>query len=113
LTGWASTTTDSPKVDDLALTPHLSLTYWVPEQDTCTADCEVDLVTDDGERAAAWRRFAQAPPPVGFDPAIHPDWDTPASPTFGVLRLRPYRLRTMPGTLMTRGEGEVWTWHRP
>jgi hypothetical protein len=27
-----------------------------------------------------------------------------------VLRLRPTWLRVMPGTLMTDGVGEVWTW---
>nr|MDT0666756.1 hypothetical protein [Micromonospora sp. DSM 115978] len=68
--------------------------------------------TDDDERAAAWRRFEAAPAPAGFDPAIHPDWDSPTSATFGVLRLRPQRLRVMPGTLMTVGKGEVRTWRQ-
>jgi hypothetical protein len=112
LTGWVTTTTNSSKVDDLRRTPHLSFTYWEPDQDTCGAECEVEFLTGDDERAAAWHRFASTPPPAGFDPAIHPDWDSPASPTFGVLRLRPYRLRVMPGTLMTKGEGELWTWRR-
>jgi hypothetical protein len=113
LTGWVSTATDSPKFADLLRTPRLSLTYWNPDQDTCTADCDVEPVTADDERAAAWQRFVTAPPPAGFDPAIHPDWESPASPTFGVLLLRPSWLRVVPGTLMTKGEGEVWTWRRP
>jgi general stress protein 26 len=107
LTGWASTGTKDPKVDDLRGTPSLSLTYWHPTQDTCTADCDVELITDDAERAAAWDRFLTTPPPAGFDPTIHPEWDTPTSPTFGVLRLSPTWLRVMPGTLMLQGEGEV------
>lgn len=113
LTGWMSTDTTSPKVRHLQGHPHLSLTYWNPAQDTCSADCEVDLVADDDVRTAAWDRFLAAPPPAGFDPAIHPDWDSPASPTFGVLRLRPTWLRLMPGSLMTHGTGEVWTWRAP
>jgi general stress protein 26 len=113
LTGWLSTSTTDPKVDDLRHTPALSITYWNPAQDTCTADCDVELITDDAERAAAWDRFRDAPPPAGFDPAIHPDWDSAASPTFGVLRLTPTWLRVMPGSLLLRGEGEVWTWRRP
>lgn len=110
LTGWLSTATDSPKVADLRRTPRLSLTYWNPDQDTCTADGDVEVVTDAAERAAAWQRFLTTPPPAGFDPAIHPDWESPASPTFGVLRLRPTWLRVMQGTLMTKGEGDLWTW---
>lgn len=112
LTGWVSTATDAPKVEDLRNTPALSLTYWNPGQDTCTADCEVALVTDDARRAAAWERFKTTPAPAGFDPAIHPDWESPSSPTFGVLRLEPTWLRVMPGTLMLIGEGEVWTWRQ-
>jgi general stress protein 26 len=108
LTGWVSSATGDPKMDDLRRTPAVSLTYWNPQQDTCTADCEVEQVTDDAGRAAAWQRFLTTP--GGFDPAIHPDWDSPASPTFGVLRLTPTALRVMPGTLLLKGEGEVWTW---
>lgn len=112
LSAVVSTPTDTPKVDDLRRTPKLSITYWNPQQDTCTADCDVAPVIDDAERAAAWEKFLTTPPPAGFDPAIHPDWESPASPTFGVLRLTPTWLRVMPGTLMTKGEGEVWTWRR-
>jgi general stress protein 26 len=110
LSGWLSTDTRSPKYAQLQANPTLSATYWNPEQDTCTADCAVELVRDDAERVAAWERFLATPPPAGFDPAIHPDWDSPAAETFGVLRLRPTWLRVMPGTLMTDGVGEVWTW---
>jgi general stress protein 26 len=112
LTGWAASSTESPKYAHLRGTPALSLTYWSPAQDTCTADCDVALITDDAERAAAWERFATAPPPAGFDPAIDPDWESPASPTFGVLRLAPTWLRVMPGSLLLTGVGAVWMWRR-
>jgi len=36
--------------------------------------------------------------------------DGPTSDEFAVLRLTPYRLRVMPGTLMTKGEGAAITW---
>ena len=113
LTGWASTMADAPKLADLRKVPALSITYWEPGQDTCTADCDVEVVTDDAARARAWDLFALTPPPAGFDPGAHPTWDSPASPTFAVLRLSPRWLRVMPGTLMTAGEGEVVTWRRP
>lgn len=58
-----------------------------------------------------WEKFATAPEPVGYDPYIIPMWkDGPASDQFAVLRLAPYRLRVMPGTVMTEGEGAVLTW---
>ena len=40
LAGWIATSPLSPKAADLAATPALSLTYWSPNQDTCTADCD-------------------------------------------------------------------------
>ncbi|MGD9571946.1 MAG: pyridoxamine 5'-phosphate oxidase family protein [Thermoleophilia bacterium] len=113
LTGWASTEAGATKVADLARLPVLSLTYWDATQDTCTADCTAERVTGAADRAAAWDRFLATPPPAGFDPAIHPEWESAASPGFAVLRLRPHRLRTMPGSLMTSGEGEVLTWSAP
>lgn len=113
LTGWLSTTTDAPKLDHLRRIPALSITYWSPDQDTCSADCDVEPIVDDEGRASAWERFRSTPEPAGFDPSIHPGWESPSSPAFAVLRLTPSRLRVMPGTLMTEGTGEVWTWRRP
>lgn len=113
LTGWMSTANDAPKYRHLVGNPRLSLTYWAPSQDTCSADCDVEVVDDDERRAAAWQRFLTTPEPAGFDPTVHPDWESATSPTFGVLRLSPTWLRVMPGTLMTAGTGEVWTWRRP
>jgi hypothetical protein len=36
--------------------------------------------------------------------------DGPTSEQFAVLRLDPYRLRVMAGTVMTNGVGEALTW---
>jgi hypothetical protein len=110
LTGWVSTGLTDPKVADLRHTPWLSITYWNPEQDTCTADCAVHFVDDTASKAAAWERFKSAPEPAGFDPAIHPEWHSAESPTFGVLELSPRGLRVMPGTLMLNGTGELLIW---
>ena len=59
-----------------------------------------------------WQKFASAPQPVGYDPAIIPQWkDGPTAEQFAVLRLAPYRLRVMPGSMLTAGRGEVLTWN--
>lgn len=110
LTGWIATGPQSPKAADLATTPSLSLTYWNPTQDTCTADCDVSWDDTPELRIAGWERFRTAPAPVGYDPAIIPGWDTPESEAFGVIRLAPRRLRVMPGAMMAGGPGELLTW---
>jgi len=110
LTGWIATSPSSPKAAELAAVPALSLNYWAPDHDTCTADCDAVFESDPADVEAGWRRFADGPEPVGYDPSIIPGWDSPRSPGFGVLRLTPHRLRVMPGTMMTQGRGELLTW---
>ncbi len=113
LTGWIATSPRSPKADDLAHRPWVSCTYWDATHDTCTADGETDWLTDPADRRAGWDRFLEGPPPVGYDPSIVPGWTDPDAESFGVLRLTPTRLRVMPGSLMTAGQGRLLTWHDP
>jgi hypothetical protein len=110
LDGWIATSPLSPKAHDLASMPRVSLTYWNPEQDTCTAECAAQWQTSDEARTEGWRKFAEGPAPVGYDPSIIPAWDEPSSVAFGILHLVPDRLRVQPGSLMTRGEGKVLSW---
>lgn len=110
LTGWIATSPQSPKAADLAAQPAVSLTYWDPTHDTCTAECTTGWETTDEERRAGWDRFAHGPAPVGYDPSIIPGWTDPAAPGFGILRLEPTRLRVMPGSVMLQGRGELLTW---
>jgi hypothetical protein len=112
LAGWVATSPLSPKAADLRGTPAVSLTYWAPSQDTCTADCRAVWEISDEQRRAGWERFAQGPSPVGYLPSIVPGWTSPDAPAFGILRLVPDRLRVMPGTLMLKREGELLTWRR-
>ncbi len=110
LVGWIATSPNSLKAKHLAEQPELSLTYWDPTHDTATAECTATFEPD----KEAWLRDAlkNAPAPVGYDPAIIPQWDGPDSPEFGALRLEPSRLRVMPGAVMTKGEGALLSWHR-
>ena len=56
-------------------------------------------------------KVRKAPEPVGYDPYIIPMWkDGPTSDEFAVLRLSPYRLRVMAGTVMMKGEGAALRW---
>jgi hypothetical protein len=110
LTGWIATSPLSPTAADLAHLPEISLTYWDPAQDTCTAECTTAWENSPEEREAGWKRFAEAPAPVGYDPSIIPIWPNPDVEEFGILRLAPTSLRVMPGTVMLQGRGEVLTW---
>jgi hypothetical protein len=110
ITGWIATSPRSPKARHLEDVPFVSVTYWAPTHDTCTADCDASWEDSDAGRQAGWDRFANAPAPVGYDPSIVPGWDSPSSPAFGILRLAPRHLRVMPGELMLTGKGELVSW---
>lgn len=111
LLGWVATVPSPVKKAHLAVHPQMSLNYWTPSQDTCSAECLVEWYLDDETRAAVWDKFANAPAPVGYDPRIIPQWaDGPTSEDFAALRLAPYRLRVMAGTVMMKGEGAPLLW---
>jgi hypothetical protein len=112
LTGIVATSPLSPKRAHLDAHPSIAFTYWEPSHDTGTAHCDAEWDTTDDGVAAGWAAFASAPAPVGYDPGIVPGWDEPASPTFGILRLRPWWLQVMPGTVMLEGKGELLRWRR-
>lgn len=103
LVGWIGTGPTSPKAAHLASTPLVSLTYWAPNQDTCTADAAAAMFDDDETSIAVWNKLKDAPPPVGYDPAIIPPWaGGPTTPAFGAMRLDPTSLRVLPGMDTTR-----------
>lgn len=110
LTGWVGTRATPTKRSHLAHSPYLSLNYWAPSQDTCVAECAVRWHFDDETRTAVWNTFKDAPPPVGFDPAMVPKWNKPTDEGFAVLELTPWRLRVYPGTRLMGKGGEILTW---
>jgi hypothetical protein len=112
LIGWVATVPSPVKRAHLHAHPEVAVSYWTINQDTCSAECAAQLYTDDDTRKSVWDKFANGPEPVGYDPFIIPMWsEGPTSEQFAALRLSPYRLRVMPGTVMTKGEGAPLTWH--
>lgn len=110
LVGWIATVPTPVKRAHLAASPHLSLNYWAPSQDTCLAECRAAWTFDDATRTMVWNLFRDGPAPVGYDPAIIPGWDAPTGPTFAALRLDPWRLRVFPGSVLLGRGGEVLGW---
>ena len=97
LAGWIATGEGSLKTKHLAKTPLVSLTYWDPTHDTATAECDAELLDEDDDiRREVWRKFAEAPAPVGYDPAIIPGWaGGPTAGGFAVMKLTPTRLHVV------------------
>src|SRR5690606_29010381 len=114
LVGWIATGPTPIKVAHVEAHPYVSLTYWDPTQDTVNADCRATWHNDDETRTWLWNTYKDAPPPVGYDPAIIPPWSGgPTSPAFGALRLDPYRLRVQPAAAMTGDpDVEVLQWRQ-
>jgi hypothetical protein len=111
LVGWIATSPTPTKRAHLAASPFMSIGYWAPSQDTCTAECRAQLVFDDDTRRMVWDLFEHGPEPVGYDPRIVPPWaGGPTSDAFAAIRLDPWRLRVMPGSMMLGGAGELLTW---
>ena len=113
LVGWIGTGRTPIKETHLAHAPYLSVNYWSPNHDTCSADCDVAWDDTDDTKSRVWDLFANGPAPVGYDPAMIPPWaDGPLAGAFTVLRLDPHRLRVFPGTALLGGGGDVVRWSR-
>jgi len=110
LSGWIATGPTPVKRAHLAASPYLSLNYWDPGQDTCVAECRASWALDVETRRRVWDAFKNAPAPVGYDPAMIPGWDAPEADSFAALRLEPWRLRVMPGSVLMGQGGEILTW---
>ena len=111
LVGWIATGPTPTKKAHLERNPYVSVGYWASNHDTCTAECATTWFHDDATCGWLWEAFKAAPAPVGYDPAIVPPWSGgPRSEAFAALRLDPWRLRVMPGTVMLAGQGSVLSW---
>ncbi len=92
-TGWIATGRHSLKERHLRRNPYVSLTYWTPEHKQVYADCKAEWEDSAAEKERIWELYMSTPPPLGYDPAMIPDWkDGPESPEFGVLKLTPWRI---------------------
>ncbi|GAA0647940.1 pyridoxamine 5'-phosphate oxidase family protein [Kutzneria viridogrisea] len=105
LTGWILTGATPAKRAHLARSPHVACNYWTPSHDTCLAECHAEWVADLDTKTRIWNLFREAPEPLGYDPGGIgvPGWTGPDAPTVALLRLRPWRLRVLPGENLAKG----------
>ncbi len=111
--GWVNTFRSPAKAAHLARNPYVSCSYWTPAHDAVFADCRAGWVDDASAKRRVWDLFANAPPPLGYDPRLG-GWSDPGDPMFEVLRLDPWRVQV---TLKDRASGSVIgssrVWHAP
>ena len=107
---WIATSPTPVKLAHLKASPYISLNYWIASHDTCVAECRVAWAFDEATRAEVWDMFLRAPEPLGYNPTIIPGWDSPKSEKFVALRLDPWRLKVLPGTLLAGKGGTLLRW---
>src|SRR5262245_33033283 len=110
LVGWIATAPTPLKRRHLEAHPFVSVKFWAQTHDTGAAGGGAGLLLDLPTREATLKLFAEGPEPVGYDPRIIPQWTSPDVEAFAVIRLQPWRLRVMPGSVMLGKGGEVLTW---
>ena len=106
--GWIATGRHSFKEKHLAKNPHVSLSYWDPEQQQVYADCRAEWEDDAAEKQRIWGLYKNTPPPLGYDPALI--WQKgPNDPDFGLLKLTPWRVELWSlGDMISGAEPKVW-----
>lgn len=90
-TGWIATGRQSFKAKHIAKNPHVSCSYWDQQHEQVYAECTATWIDDQATKDRVWDLVKNAPPPVGYDPAMF--WPGgPADASFGVLKLEPWRV---------------------
>ena len=106
-TGWILTGRHTLKTRHLAANPHVSLCYANSDLQQVYVDCRAEWADGPADKSRLWDLFAATPPPIGYDPiAFWPDGKQ--DPTFGVLRLTPWRIEVTSLADLVSGSGKIW-----
>ncbi len=95
--GWIATSPQSLKAKHLARNSALSLAYVADPFKPVYVECVAEWADDLATKQRIWDLFKGAPAPMGYDLAMI--WSSPEDPTFGILKLTPWRIEvaTFPG----------------
>lgn len=99
---WIATGRTSPKANDLAHNPNISLTYMKDPLKPVYIDGIGEWIDVTSEKIRIWNLLGSTPPPVGYDPA--PFFNTVENPFYGVLKITPRRIELAD----LFGERQVW-----
>ena len=89
-TGWITTRPTSYKAKNLAVNPYVSLAYVSDIAKPVYVDCNTEWIDDPKIKQRVWDLLTNTPVPMGFDP--EPIYKSVTDPSFGVLKLIPWRL---------------------
>ncbi|MEP7288523.1 MAG: pyridoxamine 5'-phosphate oxidase family protein [Chloroflexota bacterium] len=100
--GWITTRRGSAKEQHLARNVYVSLAYIADTTKPVYADCKAEWMENLVDKKRIWNKLHDAPPPLGFDPALF--YERVDHPNFGLLKLTPWRIE-----IATQGVGtQVW-----
>ncbi|TDD65880.1 pyridoxamine 5'-phosphate oxidase family protein [Jiangella aurantiaca] len=107
--GWLATFPTPVKVEHLAANPHATFSYWSAAQNAVAIDTVATWVDDAAVNRRVWRLYEQGSPAgVGYPPGRF--WRSPEHPSFGVLRLEPYRVQVLRAQDLAAGRpSRIWT----
>jgi general stress protein 26 len=107
-TGYIATGRTSFKAKHLKANPYVSCSYWDQQHQQVYAECRAAWDDTPAEKQRIWNLVKNAPPPVGYDPALF--WPGgPQDPAFGVLKLEPWRIELWSLQEMATGKpSQVW-----
>jgi general stress protein 26 len=105
---WMATQRHSFKGKHIAREPHVSLSYWDPQQQQVYADCRAEWIDDAAEKQRIWELYKSTPPPQGYDLALVFPGGLD-DPNYGLLKLTPWRIELWALPEMMRGvPNRVW-----
>lgn len=106
--GFIATDRASHKGKHLASNPNVSVSYWDQAHEQMYVDAVAEWADDPAEKRRVWDLFKNAPPPLGYDPAMI--WpDGPEGARFGVLKLTPWRIELFSlGDMFSGKPPRVW-----
>ncbi len=106
--GYIATDRGSHKGKHLAQNPNVSVSYWDQAHEQMYVDAVAEWADDAAEKRRVWDLFKNAPPPLGYDPVMI--WpDGPDAPSFGVLKLTPWRVELFSlGDMFAGKAPRVW-----
>src|SRR5262249_29708818 len=95
------------KEKHLQQTPYVSLSYWDQQHEQIYAECKAEWEDTPAEKQRVWELFTNTPPPLGYDLGLF--WKGPDDPTYGVLKLMPWRIElSSRNDLMGGKPAKVW-----
>jgi len=104
-TGWIATGRDSFKAKHIDHNPFVSLSYWDPQHKQVYAECRATWIEDSAEKQRLWELFKSTPAPLGYDLGMF--WKSPEDPSYGLLRLDPWRIELWSLADMMKGEAPL------